>query len=91
MHYYIHGNRTGDGKCFASFVDTQGELLRMIAKKLENADTYQAKVVGRCMGEVANWTGWCHDESDFIEVGSDTWRILECQNSTCKDDNTGDW
>lgn len=91
MHYYINGNRTGDGKCFSEFEDAQAELLRMIAKKLEGADSWQVKIVGRSMGEVANWTSWWSDDTDFIEVGGDTWRILECSNSTCKDTNSGDW
>jgi len=90
-HYYINGSRTGDGKCYDEFDDARTELLRMIAKKLDGANAYQARAVGRGMGEVANWSGWYDEDTDNVIVGSDTWRIMTCTRYGCTDSIDGDW
>lgn len=91
VHYYVNGNRTGDSSCFDDFDGARAELLRMIAAKIKDADPMQIKIAGRCMGEVADWTGWLHDETEPIIVGSDTWRILECNDACCGDRALGGW
>lgn len=91
MHYYIQGSRTGNGPCFSDFEDAQASLIRLIVAKLENASTDQIRIAARCIGEVADWVAWSYSEVDAVNVGSDTWRILTCENYSCDDESSGDW
>lgn len=83
MHYYINGNRSGDGSCHLDYDDARAELLRLIIAKVENCSAEQLREACKKIGKVAGWHGF-HEEGEVV-VGSDRWSIVECTNYTCKD------
>lgn len=91
MHYYINGNRSGDGKCFHSFEDSKVELIRIIMVKMKNADTEQILEGATALGEAAKLPYWGAGGPKEVTCGRDSWTIQEHDGYGCYDGDGVDW
>lgn len=85
-HYYVTRNNTGE-KCHPSVDKCRVEVIAILLKKMERADTEDK------MLECADGIGAAVrlQIGDEVRVGGDTLYISQCQNYDCDDTADTEW